>query len=66
MEKLERLPERYVDGAREQLKRLVGERITLSPTSEGYLVAELQGNYAGLLKLTANGDLKLFGCGGRI
>src|SRR5262249_34072944 len=44
------LAPKHLDSAREQLKALVGE-ITLWPRAEGYLEAELRGNYAGLLKL---------------
>ena len=70
VDKLERLPEQYVDAAREQIKQLVGDRINLVQSEEEEcLVAELQGNYAGLLKLAANSAEskgKYFGCGGRI
>ncbi|MDA2911824.1 recombinase family protein [Nitrospiraceae bacterium AH_259_D15_M11_P09] len=66
VEKLGRLPERYVDGAREEIKRLVGDTIKVTPTAQGYLVAELRGNYAGLLKLVVGGEVKQFGCGGAI
>jgi hypothetical protein len=44
------LPIRHVEQAREQIKALVGD-ITLWPTPEGYLEAEMTGNYAGFLKL---------------
>ena len=37
---------------REQIKTLVGGAIKLHPTEEGYLEAELAGDYAGFLKLT--------------
>jgi DNA invertase Pin-like site-specific DNA recombinase len=37
---------------REQIKTLVGGQIKLHPTDQGYLEAELAGDYAGFLKLT--------------
>ncbi len=56
-----------VDKARGILRELVGKEIILPPTANGserYYVAELSGDYAGLIRLVL-GQNK-FGCGGRI
>ena len=45
-----------MDKIRQQIKSLVGE-IKLIPTAEGYLEAELAGNYMGLAKLAVGGKL---------
>ena len=37
--------------ARTQIKKLVGGSVTLHPTDEGYLEAEMRGDYAGLIRL---------------
>lgn len=53
--------------ARAQIKTLVRGRVTLHPTPDGYLEAEMAGDPAGLLKLAAGGtNLNLHGSGGRI
>nr|MBA2253440.1 hypothetical protein [Nitrospirales bacterium] len=54
---LERLPQRYVAEARQELKALVGGEIRLMPTAEGYLEAHLVGHYAGLVKLAVGLEL---------
>jgi hypothetical protein len=42
-----------VPRARTQVQALLGDEITLHPTDDGYLEAELVGNYAGLMSLAA-------------
>ena len=59
------LSSKHLPQAREQVRTLVGE-IWLTPTPEGYLVATLNGRYAGLVKLLSGGTLNHEGCGGRI
>lgn len=54
---LERLPQRYVAEARQELSALVGGAIRLMPTAEGYLEAHLVGHYAGLVKLAVGLEL---------
>ena len=44
---------RDVSRARTQIKKLVGGSVTLHPTDEGYLEAEMRGDYAGLIRLIA-------------
>jgi hypothetical protein len=49
------LPHHHVGKAREVLKSLLGAPITLHPCADGaerYLMAEVSGNYEGLLRLT--------------
>lgn len=58
--------QRDVQRARAQIKTLLGDGVKLLPTKEGYLVAELAGDFAGLLKLAAGTALNLDGSGGRI
>ncbi len=38
------------------MKYLLGEKIVLYPKKEGYLEAEIAGDYAGLLNLASNGN----------
>ena len=42
-----------VPRARTQVKSLLGDEITLHPTDDGYLEAEVVGDYAGLMSLAA-------------
>ncbi len=42
-----------VPRARTQVQALLGDKITLHPTGDGYLEAEVVGNYAGLMTLAA-------------
>ena len=42
-----------VPRARTQVKALLGDKITLHPTADGYLEAEIVGDYAGLMSLAA-------------
>jgi len=42
---------RSVTVARNHIKALIGGAITLKPTKDGGLVAEMQGDYAGLVAL---------------
>ncbi len=42
-----------VPRARTQVKSLLGDEITLHPTDDGYLEAEIVGDYAGLMSLAA-------------
>ena len=59
--------QRDVARARAQIKTLVRGRVTLHPTDQGYLEAEMAGDPAGLLKLVSNSaNLNLHGSGGRI
>jgi len=51
VENLETVAHRDMARARTQIKHLVGGEIKLIPTGEGYLEAELAGDYAGLVKL---------------
>lgn len=53
-----RLSERHVAEARQQIRDLVGGEIKLVRTTEGYLEAEIAGNYAGLIKLAVGMKLK--------
>ncbi|MDA2911731.1 recombinase family protein [Nitrospiraceae bacterium AH_259_D15_M11_P09] len=54
---LANLPERQIATARQQIRDLLGGGIKLVPTTDGYLEAELVGDYAGLLKLAAGTKL---------
>ena len=54
---LEKTFQRDVTTARFEIKKLIGDKIVLYPKKEGYLEAELAGDYAGLLKLASNGSL---------
>ncbi len=45
---------KQVGRARNQIKALVDGQVTLHPTEQGYLEAELTGDYAGLMALTKN------------
>ena len=63
VQNLSRLPAQHVDEARQQIKDLVGE-IKLLPTAEGYLMAEMRGRYAGLLKLAVGAKLNNVVAGG--
>ena len=56
---------RDIARARAQIKTLLGGSVKLTPTKEG-LVAELAGDFAGLLKLASGGGFNLSGSGGRI
>ena len=52
---LENTLQRQICRARTQIKALLGdEAIRLVPTTSGGLIAELKGNYAGILELTKN------------
>jgi hypothetical protein len=42
-----------VPRARTQVQALLGDKITLYPTDDGYLEAEVVGDYAGLMTLAA-------------
>ncbi len=42
---------RDVSRARTQIKKLIGGSVTLHPTEEGHLEAEMRGDYAGLIRL---------------
>ncbi len=48
-----------VNKARYQLKKLLGGSVKLYPQPEGYLEAELAGDFAGLMNLANNGKLSL-------
>jgi hypothetical protein len=52
-----------VPRARTQVKSLLGDEITLHPTDDGYLEAEVVGNYAGLMSLTAKRPGTMAGAG---
>jgi len=54
VENFEEVTLKKVGRARNQIKALVGGEITLHPTPEGHLEAELSGDYAGLLCLAKN------------
>lgn len=67
VEDIANVRKRDVARIRAQLKTLVGGQVLLHPTDEGYLEAELAGNYAGLIKLAlGKTSLNLHGSGGRI
>ena len=50
---LENFEPSRLEPIRNQIKTLVGGEIKLFPTAQGYLEAEVSGDYAGFLKLTA-------------
>lgn len=50
------VPKQHIVQGREQIRAPVGE-IKLVPTTDGYLEAELVGDYVGLLKLAGGGGL---------
>lgn len=67
VEEIANVRQRDVTRMRAQLRTLVGGQVLLHPTDEGYLEAELAGNYAGLIKLAlGKTSLNLHGSGGRI
>ncbi len=53
VEHLETTVQRHVSKARNHIKALVGGEIKLIPMEDGYLEAELAGDYAGLVKLAS-------------
>jgi hypothetical protein len=63
---LERLPQRYIAEARQELFTLLGGAIRLIPTAAGYLESHLTDHYGGLVTLAVGLELKKGGCGGRI
>ena len=53
VENLENFESSHLEPIRDQIKTLVGGKIRLFPTDQGYLEAEVSGDYAGFLKATA-------------
>lgn len=67
VENLAKLQEGRIAEARRGLQLLLGgQPITLHPTADGGLEAELTGDYAGLVRLIGEEKLNNSGCGGRI
>ena len=67
VENLAKLQEGRIAEARRGLRLLLGgQPITLHPTADGGLEAELTGDYAGLVRLIGEEKLNNSGCGGRI
>ena len=53
VQNLENIEPERLEPIRNQIKTLVGGEITLHPTDQGYLEAEISGDYAGFLNLSA-------------
>jgi len=67
IENLAKLQEDRIAEARRGLQLLLGgQPITLHPTADGGLEAELTGDYAGLVRLIGEEKLNNSGCGGKI
>ena len=67
VENVAQLPEGRIAEARRSLQLLLGGHpITLHPTADGGLEAELTGDYAGVVRLIGEEQLNNSGCGGRI
>jgi hypothetical protein len=67
VENLAKLQEGRIAEARRGLQLLLGgQPITLHPTADGGLEAELTGDYAGMVRLIGEEMLNNSGCGGRI
>ena len=67
VENLAQLHEGRIAEARQGLRLLLGgQPITLHPTADGGLEAELTGDYAGMVRLVGEEKLNNSGCGGRI
>ena len=67
VENLAKLPGGRIAEARRGLHALLGgQPITLIPTDNGELEAEMTGDYAGLVRLIEEDKLNNSGCGGRI
>jgi hypothetical protein len=62
---LERLPQRYIAQARQELATLLDGAIRLLPTAAGYLEAPLRGRYDGLVTLAAGRELNNLVAGDR-
>lgn len=68
IEELATVAQRDAARAKAQLRSLLGGPVPLRPTKQGYLEAELAGDYAGLVLLASAGktSVNLRGSGGRI
>ncbi|HXC66002.1 MAG TPA: recombinase family protein [Nitrospiraceae bacterium] len=67
VENLAKLPGSKIAEARRGLHLLLGGHpITLHPTDDGRLEAEMTGDYAGLVRLMGENKVNNSGCGGRI
>ncbi len=54
-ERFEHVTLEHMPAVRPHLRALLGEKISLHPTGDGHLEAELQGDYLGLYKLAGFG-----------